>query len=141
MRHSLIYWPEQSSRSYSIWYTVDRPNSHIIARPKRWWLFEYVWLFGYFVTTWVPGGFRIKDIDSSIRIRFLFINYNSKNYFLIEKTAFVIYEIFVNRELMPIKKKWVRLKLLILLISFAYPNSHILIVWLFGGLFATSRKQ
>ena len=25
------------------------------------------------MTIWVPGGFRIKGIDSSIRIRFLFI--------------------------------------------------------------------
>merc|ERR1712240_96327 len=41
-----------------------------------------------------PRGFRIKGIDSSIRIRFLFII--SKNYFLIKKTAFVIYQILVN---------------------------------------------
>ena len=47
-----------------------------------------LWLFGY------PRGFRIKGIDSSIRIRFLFII--SKNYFLIKKTAFVIYQILVN---------------------------------------------
>ena len=77
--------------------TVETPNSHIFVRSKKRWLFGYVWLFGYYVTIWVPGGFRIKGFGSSIRIRFLFI---------------------------------------ILLKSFAYPNSHIFVrpkrVWLFG---------
>merc|ERR1712240_609322 len=41
-----------------------------------------------------PRGFHIKGIDSSIKIRFLFII--SKNYFLIKKTAFLIYQILVN---------------------------------------------
>ena len=53
--------------------TVEPPNSHILVRPKKWWLFGYVWLFGYFVTVWVPGEFRFKGIDSSIGIRFLFV--------------------------------------------------------------------
>ena len=53
--------------------TVVSPNSHIFVRPKKRWLFGYVWQFGYYVTIWVPRGFRIKSIDSSIRIRFLFV--------------------------------------------------------------------
>ena len=53
--------------------TVETPNSHIFVRSKKRWLFGYVWLFGYFMTIWVPRGFRIKGIGSSIRIRFLFI--------------------------------------------------------------------
>ena len=40
-------------------------------RPKKRWLFGYVWLFGYFVTIRAPGGFRIRGINSSIRIRFV----------------------------------------------------------------------
>ena len=43
-----------------------------------------------------PRGFRIKGINSSIRIRFLFIIL--KNFFLIKKTASVIYQILVNSE-------------------------------------------
>ena len=53
--------------------TVVSPNSHIFVKPKKRWLFGYVWLFGYYVTFWVSGGFRIKGIDSRITIRFLII--------------------------------------------------------------------
>ena len=40
--------------------TVKPPNSHIFKTKNA-------------VTIWVPGGFRIKGIDFSIRMRFLFI--------------------------------------------------------------------
>ena len=48
------------------------------------------------MTIWVSGGFRIIGIDSSIRIRFFFII--RKVIFWLQKTAFVINEIFVKRE-------------------------------------------
>ena len=71
------------------------PNSHIFVRPKSGdylGMCDYLgtmWLFGYIEDSASKGKILILDFDFC----FLF-----EKYFLIKKTAFGIYQIFVNRE-------------------------------------------
>ena len=81
---------------------VVSPNSHIFVRPKKRWLFGYVWLFEYYVTIWVRGGFRIKDSDSSIIIRFLFI---IQKIFSDKKLLSEFTKLSQTEKMMPINKK------------------------------------
>ena len=50
-----------------IFNTVEPPNSHIFVRPKRMWLFGYVWLFG----VWLFEGSSVKKRHFRYSLNFL----------------------------------------------------------------------